>query len=117
MTTLTRSWVEPLRNDARCERCKSDPPERHAFRVLLKAEEGPSWWVDVTAAIGPNDAREQARSKAHDEGEIDVGVIQIAHVPAPALDDEEEPDPIDTWKAYRDAGYSEPQLRALSGDR
>lgn len=49
------------------------------YRVQLRDTEGPFWWVTVTA-IGPNDARSQARQAAFEQGADEPGVIAV--VPA-----------------------------------
>lgn len=65
-------------------------------------------------AIGTHEAREIGGWRADRDGYTDHSVTGIEH----GLNDEDEPpDGIDQWKAYRDAGYSEPQLRMLAGDR
>lgn len=102
--TLIRPWTDPSAFPL-CDRCRAD--ERHAFRVQLRAGDGPEWWVEVGAAIGPLDARRQAQSKAEDEGGITVEVLAVVHAPAPEAEAE--------WQALRDRGLTEPELRARSG--
>lgn len=106
MTTLIRPWTNP-QADPLCDRCRAS--ELHAFEVLLQEEEGPAWPVTVAAAIGPHDARNEARSKAQDEGGIDVGVVSVRHAPDPKAEA--------AWQRLRDAGFTEPELRARAGDR
>lgn len=54
----------------------------HHYRVRVVEEEGPSWVIDIPAALGRNDARRQAREKAIDSGAIDPAVIEIEQVAA-----------------------------------
>ena len=95
-----------------CDRCAAG--ERHPFAVRVWGDEGGPVTYTVQA-IGPHEARELGGWKADADGYYDASVTAVDH--APALDDEEEPDPIDLWRDYRDAGYSEPELRAIGGDR
>jgi hypothetical protein len=46
-----------------------DDIEYHMYRVLMRPEEGPSWWTIVPRAMGPRDAENQARQAAFDDGE------------------------------------------------
>lgn len=52
------------------------------FRCLVKDVEGPAWWITIPQALGRNDAREQARMKAYDQGAERPGVIEIREVAA-----------------------------------
>lgn len=103
-TTLVRPWTNP-HADPLCDRCRAS--ELHAFRVQLTGGESPNWWVDVPAAIGPYDARNQARTKAEDEGGIEVQVLAVVHTRDPKADA--------AWQRLRDAGLTEPELRDRSG--
>ena len=57
-----------------------DNYELRAYRALVRDEDGPSWWVTVPKALGPNDAKNQAREAAYESGALSPGVIKV--VPA-----------------------------------
>lgn len=59
-----------------CAWCTDAEP--HAFRVRVVDTEGPAWWVEVMA-IGPHDARNQAREKAYDQGADEPAVLAVEH--------------------------------------
>jgi hypothetical protein len=45
--------------------------------VHVEEEVGARWWIEVPAAMGPNDARRQAIEKAIDMGFWDVTALEV----------------------------------------
>lgn len=75
--TLVRPWTDPSA-DPLCDRCRAN--ETHRFWVELRDGNGPAWTVEVPHALGPLDARGQARDAALAQGGIAVEVVGIGHV-------------------------------------
>lgn len=67
----SRDRAQPARTSA--------PVPPRLFRVKVMDTEGPAWYIEVRA-IGRNDAREQARTKAEEQGADRPGVIAIEEV-------------------------------------
>ena len=54
----------------------------HPYRVLVEEEVGDRWWITVTAAMGKNDARNQAVDVAQSQGYYDVTALKIERIPS-----------------------------------
>jgi hypothetical protein len=54
----------------------------HPYRVLITEQVGDRCWIVVTAAMGKNDARNQALDVAHTAGYVDVTALKIERIPS-----------------------------------
>ena len=63
--------------DSACTACQSSTP--HAFRVKMWADDGGPFDLLVPAAIGPADARSQARYTADEAGHYEASPVRVEH--------------------------------------
>lgn len=63
--------------DSSCTACQSSIP--HAFLVKMWADDGGPFELRVPAAIGPADARSQARYLADEAGDHDAAPVRVEH--------------------------------------